>query len=63
MFGVLFYLFLVLLIFSRYCLYAAIYENLQDREKQNFKIFVMTLLNLFALYVSSRVWVRMSQPP
>jgi hypothetical protein len=35
MFGVLFYLLLVLLNFGRYCLDVVIYNNLQDLEEQD----------------------------
>jgi hypothetical protein len=36
MFGTLFYLLLVLLVSSHYCLDAVIYDNLQDLEEQDF---------------------------
>jgi hypothetical protein len=36
MFGVLFYLLYILFVFNRYCLDAAIYDNLQDLEEQDF---------------------------
>jgi hypothetical protein len=35
MFGILFYLLLVLLVFGRYCFDATIYSNLQDLEEQD----------------------------
>jgi hypothetical protein len=37
MFGVLFYLFLVLLVSGHYYLDDAIYENIQDLEEQDFE--------------------------
>jgi hypothetical protein len=37
LFGVLFYLFFVLLVFGRYYLDAGIFDNLQDLEEEDFE--------------------------